>query len=80
MARPRILITSIFLQPGDTVDRRLRDAGFETTHRPLTGNRSEDELIALLQGVDSATAAENLIRALRGERPEGLVNPEVLTQ
>jgi phosphoglycerate dehydrogenase-like enzyme len=27
-----------------------------------------------------ATAGENLIRALRGERPEGLVNPEVLTQ
>jgi D-3-phosphoglycerate dehydrogenase/(S)-sulfolactate dehydrogenase len=24
------------------------------------------------------TAAENLIRALRGERPEGIVNPEVL--
>lgn len=54
MAKPRILITSIFLRPGDTVDHRLRDAGFETTHRPLTGNRSEEELIALLQGVDGA--------------------------
>jgi len=26
------------------------------------------------------TAADNLIRALRGERPEGIVNPEVLTR
>jgi phosphoglycerate dehydrogenase-like enzyme len=25
-----------------------------------------------------AAAAENLIRALRGERPEGIVNPELL--
>ncbi len=54
MAAPRILITSIFLQPGDAVDRRLREAGFETMHRPLTAKRSEEELIALLQGVDGA--------------------------
>ena len=27
-----------------------------------------------------AMAADNLIRALRGERPEGIVNPEVLTR
>jgi phosphoglycerate dehydrogenase-like enzyme len=27
-----------------------------------------------------AMAAENLVRALRGERPEGIVNPEVFTR
>ena len=54
MANPRVLITSIFLRPDDDVDRRLREAGFETTHHPLTGKRSEEELIALLQGVDGA--------------------------
>ena len=27
-----------------------------------------------------AMAAENLIRALRGERPDGIVNPEVFTR
>ncbi len=54
MAKPRILITSIFLKPGDEVDRRLREIGFETAHHPLTGRRTEDELIALLHGVDGA--------------------------
>jgi D-3-phosphoglycerate dehydrogenase len=54
MPKSRILITSVFLRPGDEVDRRLQDAGFETIHRPLTGKRSEEELIALLQGVDGA--------------------------
>ena len=54
MTKPRILITSIFLHPGDEVDRRLQEAGFETAHHPLTGKRSEEELIALLRGVDGA--------------------------
>ena len=30
--------------------------------------------------LSGATAAENLIRALRGERPDGIVNPEVLAR
>ena len=54
MGKPRILITSIFLQAGDEVDRRLQDAGFEVAHHPLTGRRTEEELIALLQGIDGA--------------------------
>ncbi len=54
MGKPRVLITSIFLQPGDKVDRHLREIGFETAHHPLTGRRTEDELIALLHGIDGA--------------------------
>jgi phosphoglycerate dehydrogenase-like enzyme len=30
--------------------------------------------------LSGATAAENLVRALNGERPEGIVNPEVLVR
>jgi D-3-phosphoglycerate dehydrogenase len=54
MGKPRVLITSIFLQQDDEVDRRLREAGFEVVYHPLTGKRTEEELIALLQGIDGA--------------------------
>ena len=57
MGKPRILITSIFLRPDDDVDRRLRDAGFEPVYHPLTGKRTEEELIALLHGIDGAIAS-----------------------
>ena len=53
----RVLITSIFLHPGDEVDRRLRAEGFETIHRPLLQGRTEDELIELLQGIDGVIAS-----------------------
>jgi D-3-phosphoglycerate dehydrogenase len=51
---PRVLITSIFLKPGDDVDRRLRAEGFEPVYQPLTRKRTEEELIDLLRGVDGA--------------------------
>jgi D-3-phosphoglycerate dehydrogenase len=54
MATSRVLITSIFLRPDDEVHRRMRDAGLEPVYHPLTGKRSEEELIALLQGIDGA--------------------------
>ena len=57
MEKPRVLITSIFLRPDDDVDRRLREAGFEPVYHPLTGKRTEAELIALLQGIDGAIAS-----------------------
>jgi D-3-phosphoglycerate dehydrogenase/(S)-sulfolactate dehydrogenase len=59
MGKPRVLITSIFLRPGDQVDRRLREAGFEPVYHPLTGRRTEEELIALLQGIDGAIASSD---------------------
>jgi phosphoglycerate dehydrogenase-like enzyme len=138
MEKSRVLITSVFLRPDDDVDRRLREVGCAPVYHPLIGKRTEEELIALLQGIDGAIAsvdpftdrvlaaapqlkvisrtgvgyadsplraldnvyltphaagstadarersgtmaADNLIRALRGERPAGIVNPEVLTR
>lgn len=57
MGTPRVLVTSIFLHPGGEVDRRLREEGFEPVYAPLIGRRTEDELIALLQGIDGAIVA-----------------------
>jgi len=54
MTTPRILITSIFLQAGDEVDRYIRAQGMETVYRPWHGGRTEEELIGLLQGIDGA--------------------------
>jgi phosphoglycerate dehydrogenase-like enzyme len=54
MDRSRVLITSVFLKPGDAVDRQLRDAGCDPVYHPLTGKRTEEELITLLQGIDGA--------------------------
>ena len=45
------MISTIFLRPGDEVDRRLIEAGFEPFYKPFKGKRTEDELIQLLQGV-----------------------------
>jgi D-3-phosphoglycerate dehydrogenase/(S)-sulfolactate dehydrogenase len=55
----RILITTDYLRPGDAVDGYLRDAGHETVHRPLTGRRDPDELVAALEGIDGALVAAN---------------------
>lgn len=54
MTTPRVLITSIFLQAGDDVDRDLRAQGMEMVYRPWHGGRTEEELIGLLQGIDGA--------------------------
>lgn len=59
MADARVLITSVFLHPGDEVDRLLRNAGFHTVHAPLTRARSEDELRELLTEVDGVVAASD---------------------
>lgn len=54
MSTPRVLITSIFLKAGDDVDQHLKVHGAETVYRPWHGGRTEEELIALLQGIDGA--------------------------
>ncbi len=54
MTRERVLITSVFLVPGDDIDRQIQKAGFETIHSHWTGKRTEDQLIEVLQGVDGA--------------------------
>jgi phosphoglycerate dehydrogenase-like enzyme len=59
MGKTRVLITSIFLRPGDEVDRRLREAGFETAYHPLTDRRTEEELIDLLRGIDGVIVSSD---------------------
>jgi D-3-phosphoglycerate dehydrogenase len=54
MRKPRILITSIFLKAGDDVDRYLTSQGMEPVYRPWRGDRTEEALIDLLQGIDGA--------------------------
>ena len=51
MDHAKIMISTIFLGPGDDVDRRLREVGLEPIYRPFTGKRKEEELIDLLRGV-----------------------------
>lgn len=57
MTRGRVLITSVFLFPGDEVDQLLRGAGFETVYRPWDGKLAEEDLIAMLHGIDGAIVA-----------------------
>ncbi|MHB1162489.1 MAG: phosphoglycerate dehydrogenase [Chloroflexota bacterium] len=54
MAKPRVLITTPFIQPGDEGDARLREAGFETLFNQWHGGRTEEEMIDILQGIDAA--------------------------
>ena len=54
MDRPRVLISSVFLKPGDAVDRRLKEAGFEPVYKPWIGKRTEEEMIELLRGIVGA--------------------------
>lgn len=55
----RILITTDYLRAGDEVDEFLKGAGHETVHAPLTNKRDQQELVALLDGVDAALVAAN---------------------
>ncbi|GAA0221455.1 phosphoglycerate dehydrogenase [Cryptosporangium japonicum] len=59
----RILVTADYLHPGDAVDAYLRARGHETTHAPMTGRRTEDELAALLTGVEGALIANEPMTA-----------------
>lgn len=54
MAKPRVLLTSFWLKPGDEVDTHLQEAGCETVFNIWHGGRTEDEMIDILQGIDGA--------------------------
>lgn len=54
MPKPRVLITSPFMQPGDEGDQRLQEAGIETVYNAWHGGRTEQEMIDILQGMDGA--------------------------
>ena len=57
MARPRVLLTSFWLEPGDEVDQLLQEAGCETVFNRWHGDRTEDEMIQILRGIDGAVAS-----------------------
>lgn len=57
MPKPRVLITQGFIHPGDEIDRRLQDAGFETRFDRWHGGRTEEEMIGLLRGIDGVIAS-----------------------
>ncbi len=54
MPSQRVLITTLNVRPGDEADRRFREAGIETVFNPWRGGRTEEGMIALLQGIDGA--------------------------
>lgn len=56
MATQRALITLDFVHPGDEVDRCLEEAGIQTVYNGWHGGRTEEEMIALLHGVDAVLA------------------------
>ncbi|KNY05225.1 phosphoglycerate dehydrogenase [Microbacterium sp. GCS4] len=59
MGTARILVTSAFLRPGDATDLALREAGFDTVHAPLRGQRKPGELESLLEGVSGVIAGSD---------------------
>ncbi len=54
MSKGRVLITTLNIKPGDEADRGFQEAGFETVFNPWRGGRTEDGMIAMLQGIDGA--------------------------
>jgi D-3-phosphoglycerate dehydrogenase len=59
MRKPRVLITTYYLRPGHAVDRHLQQAGIETVFSPWRGDRTEDEMIELLHGIDGTIASSD---------------------
>jgi len=52
-------MTPTFLKAGDAIDRRLAAEGIQTRHNPSSKPRPEDEMIALLEGVEGLLAFGN---------------------
>ena len=59
MDKPRVLITTYYLRPGSEVDLHLQKAGLEAVFSPWRGNRTEDEMIEVLRGIDGAIASSD---------------------
>lgn len=54
MPKPKVLITSFMLKPGDDIDRYLQQSGMETIFNIWHGGRTEEEMIDILQGIQGA--------------------------
>lgn len=64
----RIVITTDYLEPGDSVDRLLRENGLDPVYSPAAGSRSEDEQRNLLKGaVGAIVASEPITRDMLAE-------------
>lgn len=64
----RIVITTDYLEPGDSVDRLLRENGLDPVYFPAAGSRTEDEQRNLLTGVVGAiVASEPITRDMLAE-------------
>ena len=53
----KVLITTPFVEAGDRVQRRLEEAGYEVAISYARAERTEDEMIDLLRGVEGVVAA-----------------------
>ncbi|MFH1486605.1 MAG: phosphoglycerate dehydrogenase [Chloroflexota bacterium] len=60
MAKPRILVTTRFLKPGDEIEDYLEQAGLETVFRRV---HNEDEMIAALKGFDAIICSSDPLSA-----------------
>lgn len=64
----RIVITTDYLGPGDSVDRLLRDNGLDPVYSPAAGSRAEEEQRNLLKGaVGAIVASEPITRNMLAE-------------
>ena len=64
----RIVITTDYLEPGDSVDRLLREHGLEPVYSPAAGSRAEEEQRNLLKGaVGAIVASEPITRNMLAE-------------
>lgn len=59
----RILITTDYLHPGDTVDQLLREHGLEPVYSPSRGPRTLEELRSLFDGISGAILASEPVTA-----------------
>lgn len=58
-----VLVTTDYLQPGDTVHAMLTEAGHTVTYAPAIGPRHDDERRTLLRGVDAVVLASEPVTA-----------------
>ncbi|MDN5587637.1 phosphoglycerate dehydrogenase [Brevibacterium aurantiacum] len=64
----RIVITTDYLEPGDSVDRLLRENGLDPVYSPAAGRRTEDVQRNLLKGaVGAIVASEPITRDMLAE-------------
>ena len=66
----RIVITSDYLHPGDTVDTMLRERGLEPVYSPAKGPRDSEEQLALFDdAVGAIAASEPVTREMLAAAP-----------